>query len=188
MLALSALAAIEPVTLSTTAVRPEQRQFAISAWRATGASSLRPFAPICSFSVGDAYDAGQGRRLHQGAVRHRAVRRRAHRPRGRRRLITVVENPVINQVAFEGNSEVDKATLRNEVQLKPRSVFTRARSRPTCSASSTSIAARAALRRPVEPKIIELEQDRVNLVFEINEGSATKVKGINFVGNHAFSD
>src|SRR5215467_14193302 len=40
-------------------------------------------------------------------------------------LITVVENPVINQVAFEGNSEVDKETLRNEVQLKPRSVFTR---------------------------------------------------------------
>jgi outer membrane protein insertion porin family len=40
----------------------------------------------------------------------------------------------------------------------------------------------------VEPKIIELEQDRVNLVFEISEGSATKVKGINFVGNNAFSD
>ncbi len=40
----------------------------------------------------------------------------------------------------------------------------------------------------VEPKIIELEQNRVNLVFEITEGAATKVKGINFVGNHAFGD
>ena len=42
-------------------------------------------------------------------------------------LVTVVENPVVNQMAFEGNREVDKATLTTEVQLKPRSVFTRAK-------------------------------------------------------------
>ena len=48
-------------------------------------------------------------------------------PQGSTIVVTVVENPVINQVAFEGNSEVDTATLGGEVQLKPRSVFTKAR-------------------------------------------------------------
>ncbi|MEO1282499.1 MAG: POTRA domain-containing protein, partial [Pseudomonadota bacterium] len=42
-------------------------------------------------------------------------------------LVSVDENPVINQVVFEGNSEVENGTLQSEVQLKPRSIYTRAR-------------------------------------------------------------
>ncbi|MBI1650736.1 outer membrane protein assembly factor BamA [Hyphomicrobium sulfonivorans] len=103
-------------------------------------------------------------------------------------VVTVVENPVINQVAFEGNSEVDTDTLRNEVQLKPRSVFTRARVQSDVQRVLDVYRRQGRYAASVEPKIIELEQDRVNLVFEIAEGSATKVKGINFVGNKAFSD
>ena len=103
-------------------------------------------------------------------------------------IVTVVENPVINQIAFEGNSEVDTDTLRNEVQLKPRSVFTRARVQSDVQRVLDVYRRQGRYAATIEPKIIELEQDRVNLVFEINEGSATKVKGIHFVGNHAFSD
>ena len=103
-------------------------------------------------------------------------------------IVTVVENPVINQIAFEGNSEVDTETLRNEVQLKPRSVFTRARVQSDVQRVLDVYRRQGRYAATIEPKIIELEQDRVNLVFEINEGSATKVKGIHFVGNHAFSD
>jgi len=103
-------------------------------------------------------------------------------------VITVVENPVINQIAFEGNSEVDTETLTNEVQLKPRSVFTRARVQADVQRILDVYRRQGRYAATVEPKIIELEQERVNLVFEITEGSATKVKGIHFVGNHAFSD
>ncbi|HWK34123.1 MAG TPA: outer membrane protein assembly factor BamA, partial [Hyphomicrobium sp.] len=103
-------------------------------------------------------------------------------------IVTVVENPVINQVAFEGNSEVDTETLRNEVQLKPRSVFTRARVQADVQRVLDVYRRQGRYAATVEPKIIELEQDRVNLVFEIAEGNATKVKGIHFVGNKAFSD
>ena len=103
-------------------------------------------------------------------------------------MVTVVENPVINQVAFEGNSEVDNDTLRNEVQLKPRAVFTRARVQADVQRILDVYRRQGRYAATVDPKIIELEQDRVNLVFEINEGAATKVKAINFVGNHAFSD
>ena len=103
-------------------------------------------------------------------------------------VITVKENPVINQVAFEGNSEVDTATLTGEVQLKPRSVFTRAKAQADVQRILDVYRRQGRFAASVEPKIIQLEQDRVNLVFEIDEGQATKVKGINFVGNHAFSD
>ena len=109
-------------------------------------------------------------------------------PQGSTVIVTVVENPVINQVAFEGNSEVDTATLGGEVQLKPRSVFTKARVQADVQRILDVYRRQGRFAASVEPKIIELEQDRINLVFEINEGGATKVKGINFVGNRAFSD
>ena len=103
-------------------------------------------------------------------------------------VVTVAENPVINQVAFEGNSEVDTATLSSEVHLKARSVFTRAKVQADVQRVLDVYRRQGRFAAAVEPKIIELEQDRVNLVFEITEGGATKVKGINFVGNHAFND
>ncbi|MBA2125119.1 outer membrane protein assembly factor BamA [Hyphomicrobium methylovorum] len=109
-------------------------------------------------------------------------------PKGPTVVVTVRENPVINQVAFEGNSEVDTATLNGEVQLKPRTVFTRAKAQADVQRILDVYRRQGLFAASVEPKIIQLEQDRVNLVFEITEGGATKVKGINFVGNHAFSD
>ncbi|HEY8193819.1 MAG TPA: POTRA domain-containing protein, partial [Hyphomicrobium sp.] len=109
-------------------------------------------------------------------------------PKGSTVVVILKENPVIAQVAFEGNSEVDTATLVGEVQLKPRSVFTRAKAQADVQRILDVYRRQGRFAANVEPKIIELEQDRVNLVFEITEGNATKVKGINFVGNHAFSD
>ena len=100
----------------------------------------------------------------------------------------MVENPVINQVAFEGNREVDKATLAAEVQLKPRAVFTRARAQADVQRILDVYRRQGRFAASVEPKIIELDSNRVNVVFEINEGAATKVKAINFIGNRAFSD
>jgi outer membrane protein insertion porin family len=103
-------------------------------------------------------------------------------------VVTVVENPVISQVAFEGNREVEKATLETEVQLKPRSVFTRAKVQADVQRILDVYRRQGRFSATVEPKIIELDHGRVNLVFEINEGGATKVKSIQFVGNRAFSD
>jgi outer membrane protein insertion porin family len=103
-------------------------------------------------------------------------------------VVTVVENPVINKVAFEGNSEVEDATLEAEVQLKPRSVFTRARVQADVQRILAVYQSQGLYGATVEPKIIELEQNRVDLVFEINEGPSTKVQSISFIGNRAFSD
>ncbi len=103
-------------------------------------------------------------------------------------VVTVVENPVVAQVAFEGNSEVETSTLQSEVQLKPRAVFTRAKAQADVQRILDVYRRQGRFAASVDPKLIELDQNRVNVVFEITEGGATKVKGINFVGNHAFSD
>jgi outer membrane protein insertion porin family len=106
---------------------------------------------------------------------------------GGRLVITVVENPVINRVAFEGNKKAKDEQLKAEVQSKPRATL----SRPIVQADVQRIieiyhrSGRFDVR--VDPKIIELPNNRVDLVFEITEGQKTGVKLINFVGIHAYS-
>src|SRR5829696_7039660 len=106
---------------------------------------------------------------------------------GGRIVVTVVENPVINRVAFEGNKKVKDEQLGGELQSKPRGTL----SRPQVQADTQRIIemyrrnGRFDVR--VEPKIIELPNNRVDLVFEITEGGKTGVKEVNFVGNRAYS-
>jgi outer membrane protein insertion porin family len=140
------------------------------------------------FNVGDAYDAGKVDGSLKALFATGLFADVAIDNNGSAVVIRVVENPVVNQVAFEGNSEVDTDTLRNEVQLKPRTVFTRARAQADVQRILDVYTRQGRFAASVEPKIIELDQSRVNVVFEIVEGGATKVKGVNFVGNSAFTD
>ncbi|OYW54810.1 MAG: outer membrane protein assembly factor BamA [Hyphomicrobium sp. 32-62-53] len=140
------------------------------------------------FSVGDAYDPAKVDASLKALFSTGLFADVAIDNAGNGVIVRVLENPVVNQVAFEGNSEVDTDTLRNEVQLKPRSVFTRARAQSDVQRILDVYTRQGRFAASVEPKIIELEQSRVNVVFEIVEGGATKVKGVNFVGNSAFTD
>jgi outer membrane protein insertion porin family len=107
---------------------------------------------------------------------------------GGKLIVTVIENPVINRVAFEGNKKAKDEQLKAEVQSKPRGTL----SKPTVQADVQRIieiyhrSGRFDVR--VDPKIIELPNNRVDLVFEINEGAKTGVKSIRFIGAHAFSN
>jgi outer membrane protein insertion porin family len=103
-------------------------------------------------------------------------------------VVRVTENPIINRVAFEGNSKIEDDKLRDEVQSKPRQVFTRARVQADVERILTIYRRSGRYNASVEPKIIKLEQGRVDLVFEINEGDVTGVQRISFVGNEHFSD
>ena len=106
---------------------------------------------------------------------------------GGRLVVAVVENQVINRVAFEGNKKTKDEQLTAEVQSKPRGTF----SRPMVQADVQRIVeiyrrnGRYDVR--VTPKIIERPNNRVDLIFEINEGDRTTVKSINFVGNKGYS-
>ena len=93
------------------------------------------------------------------------------RREGNTLVVNVVENPIINRIAFEGNKRIEDADLEREIQLRPRVVYTRTRVQNDVSGSWSSIGATAALPPTVEPKIIQLDQNRVDLVFEIDEGA-----------------
>jgi outer membrane protein insertion porin family len=102
-------------------------------------------------------------------------------------LVTVVENPVIGRVAFEGNKKIKDDQLSGEIQSKPRGTL----SRPMVQSDAQRIADiyRHSGRYDVSvnPQIIEQPNNRVDLVFEINEGAKTGVRSVEFVGNSAFS-
>jgi outer membrane protein insertion porin family len=103
-------------------------------------------------------------------------------------VVRVTENPILNRVAFEGNRKIDDDKLRDEVQSKPRQVFTRARVQSDVERLLSIYRRSGRYNATVEPKIIRLEQGRVDLVFEIDEGDVTGIKRISFVGNEHFSD
>lgn len=103
-------------------------------------------------------------------------------------VVRVVENPIINRIAFEGNSKLADKDLNGEIQLRPRVVYTRTRVQDDVRRILDLYRRRGHFAATVEPKIIQLSENRVDLVFEINEGPATGVRSINFVGNRVFSD
>ena len=106
---------------------------------------------------------------------------------GGRLVVTVVENPVIGRIAFEGNKKVKDEQLTAEIQSKPRGTL----SRPMVQSDAQRIA--EIYRRSgrydvrVNPEIIEQPNNRVDLIFTITEGGKTGVKSIEFVGNAAYS-
>lgn len=103
-------------------------------------------------------------------------------------IVQVVENPIINRIAFEGNLRVKDEDLEKEVQLKPRQVYTRTRVQDDVARILEVYRRSGRFGANIEPKIIRLEQNRVDLVFEIDEGPLTQIKRISFVGNRRFSD
>jgi len=103
-------------------------------------------------------------------------------------VVKVTENPIINRVAFEGNRKIEDDKLRDEVQSKARQVYTRARVQADVERILTIYRRSGRYNAVVEPKIIRLEQGRVDLVFEIDEGDVTGIKRISFVGNEHFRD
>ena len=101
-------------------------------------------------------------------------------------IVQVVENPIINRIAFEGNKKISDETLNAEVQLRPRVVYTRTRVQNDVKRILEVYRRSGRFAATVEPKVIPLPQNRVDLVFEINEGAVTGVQRITFIGNRVF--
>lgn len=103
-------------------------------------------------------------------------------------IVKVVENPIVNQVVFEGEHALAETKLRDEVTIHPRSIFTKARVQADVARIVELYRRAGRITATVTPKIVELPQKRVDLVFEIDEGAKTGVSRINILGNKAFSD
>lgn len=103
-------------------------------------------------------------------------------------VVTVTENPIVNRLAFEGNRRIEDETLRPEVQLKPRQIFTRSAAERDVKRILELYRRSGRFAASVEAKLIALPQNRVDVVFEIVEGEQTLIEKIIFIGNTQFSD
>ncbi len=103
-------------------------------------------------------------------------------------IVRVVENPLVNRVAFEGNKKLTDDQLRPEVQVRPRAVFTPAVAEADRKRILDLYARRGHYDTSVDPQIIRLDQNRVDVVFQVSDGPTTLVSKIAFVGNKAFSE
>lgn len=100
--------------------------------------------------------------------------------------VDLVENPVVNQIVFEGNQRIKADQLAPELSLRPRAVFTRSKIRRDTQRILEIYKRSGRYSVSVEPKIIERSQNRLDVVFEIAEGPTTYIRKINFIGNKAF--
>lgn len=103
-------------------------------------------------------------------------------------IVRVAENPIINQVVFEGNHELKEEKLRDEVQVRPRGVFTRSRAQADIQRIVELYRRSGRVSATVTPQIVELPQKRVDLIFVIDEGPKSGILNINVIGNKQFSD
>jgi outer membrane protein insertion porin family len=108
--------------------------------------------------------------------------------RGQVLHVRVQENPIISRVVFEGNSKLNDEQLKSELGIKSRDVYTPAKVQTTVKRMQDMYRLTGRFGAKIEPKIIRLPENRVDLVFEINEGPVTTIARIGFIGNKVFSD
>ena len=98
-------------------------------------------------------------------------------------VISVVESPIINERYFDGNDNVDSDMLASEVQLAPRSTFSKAKAQDDVQRILEVYKRTGRYAVVVEPKIIKRENNSVDLVYEIDEGPLATIDKVNFIGN-----
>lgn len=103
-------------------------------------------------------------------------------------VVVVVENPIINEIRFEGNEKLKTDNLTAEIRLRPRTVITRTKVQADVERLQELYRLSGRFSASIDPKIIQLDQNRVNLVFEISEGPETEISRILFLGNKRFDD
>ena len=102
--------------------------------------------------------------------------------------VEVVENPVINKRVFDGNEKIDDSLLETEVQLAPRSIYSKVKVQEDVQRILDVYKRSGRYAAVVEPKIIKRDQNRIDLVYEIDEGPIASINKINFMGNNHYTD
>ena len=159
--------------------------------RVTGNMRIAPetVRSYLTFNQGDRYDPAQANDSIKALIATGLFENvEIHQSGGVVTVHVINENPMVNQVVFEGNKEIKDETLSTEVQLKPRAVFTRAKAQADVQRILDLYHRSGYYAVQVDAQMIKLDNDRVNVAFVIQEGPETKVLSINFIGNKAFSD
>jgi len=102
--------------------------------------------------------------------------------------VEVKENPVINRIVLEGNKRLKEDKIRPEIKLAPRQIYTRSKVRADVARIVELYRRQGRFAATIEPKLVQLDQNRVDIVYEISEGPKSKVRQINIIGNEKFKD
>ncbi|MGB3722749.1 MAG: outer membrane protein assembly factor BamA [Pacificimonas sp.] len=176
-------------TEEETAAPQEERRVKSIAVRGNERLEAETVASYVGLAAGEAYDRN---RLDQALKALYATDLFADvtiRDRDQGNLLVVVqENPVVNRIILEGNSRVKDDKIAPEIRLAPRQIFTRAKARTDVGRIVELYRRQGRFAAAVEPQIVPLDQNRVDVVFEIQEGPKSKVRRINFIGNEKFGD
>ncbi len=185
-----ALAAILLIVSTVDHARAQNAGEPVEAIQVEGAQRIEPetVRSYLTFKVGDPVtdadlDESLKRLFETGLFADVVLRREENRV-----VVKIVENPIINRIAFEGNLRIDDDILSDEITLRPRVVYTRSRVQSDMLRIIEIYRRSGRFAARVVPKVIQLPQNRVNLIFEIHEGSPTDVRRITFIGNTRFSD
>lgn len=103
-------------------------------------------------------------------------------------VIEVRENPVVNRIILEGNKRIKNDKIEPEIKLAPRQIYSRSKVRADVARIIELYKRQGRFAATVEPKLVQLDQNRVDIVFEITEGPKSKVQQINIIGNDKFGD
>ena len=109
-------------------------------------------------------------------------------PRGNTLVIEVKEYPTINQISIEGNRRVKDDVLLGAISSETRRVFTPQVAEADADLIAGIYSAQGRVAATVIPRIIRRGDNRVDLVFEVAEGTTIEVERVSFVGNRAYSD
>ena len=148
-------------------------------------STITSYLPI---QVGDAVDAARLDLAVKTLFRTDLFADVSVELQGTDLVVKVSENPIINQVVFEGNHALKEDKLRDEVTIRPRGIFTRSRVDQDVQRIIELYRRSGRISASVTPKIVQLPQKRVDLIFEIDEGPKSGILSINFIGNKSYGD
>ena len=180
----SVIGAAPVVVLTTSSAYAQTANIDVQGNRRVEAATIRsyfkpgPGGRLGAFEIDEAYKTLYGTGLFQDVNIRQA---------GGRIVVTVVENPVINRIQFEGNRRVKDEQLKPEIQSKERGTLSRGVVQSDVQRIVEVYRRSGRYDVTVVPKIIDLPNGRVDLVFEITEGDKTTILGIEFVGNRAYS-
>ncbi|MCL9998532.1 MAG: outer membrane protein assembly factor BamA [Erythrobacter sp.] len=175
---------------SNPASAPAQRADTIRTITVVGAERLEP-TTILSYirlRVGQEYTAAAADEAIKDLGATELFANSSIRNDGGNVVITVTENPVINRIVLEGNKRIKNDKIVPEIKLAPRQIFTRSKVRADVARIIELYKRQGRFAAKVEPKLVQLPQNRVDIVFEITEGPKSKVRQINILGNEKFSD
>lgn len=140
------------------------------------------------FGQGESISAGQLNDAYQRVQGSGVFETVEFEPRGSTLLVRVKEFPTINAISFEGNERLDDEALGALIESAPRRVFNKRQAEADAALLAEAYSQQGRMAATITPRIIRRSDNRVDLVFEIAEGTTTEVERISFVGNRAYSD